>query len=272
MDLNPKDSDRVSQNPASDPKGAALGQARADLLRLVQHDVTDFSDCERWKVGEVDSAVSRRAAVLILFGALDAEPARTWVAGNVAEYLDVLVLVRASSMRSHAGQPAFPGGKIDPEDYERAERDGVPVSHIAAVREAVEETGLDPEGVEVLGAIQDVPLPVSNFQVSPIIGWWCKPSPVDVVDHQESSLVLRVPVADLVNPANRLYATISYQGRTHRSPAFDVAQDGETFRIWGFTGVILDRVLDALGWSVPWDQQRSEPAPIKNRKRARVRH
>ncbi len=214
-------------------------------------------------MGEVDSASSKRAAVLILFGALDSQPAQNADCPEaVGAYLDVLILVRAASLRSHAGQPAFPGGKIDPEDYEQAQVQGVPVSHIAALREATEETGLDPEGVEILGAIKDVPLPVTNLQVSPVIGWWTKPSDVDVVDHGESSLVLRVPVADLVDPANRLYVTVARGGVKHKSPAFDVSQDGETFRIWGFTGVILDRVLDALGWAQEWDRNRSEPAPV----------
>lgn len=244
-------------------KQQILNQARADLLKLVQNDVTDFSDRERWKVGEVDPALSKRAAVLILFGALDSQPAQsTDCPESVGAFLDVLILVRAASLRSHAGQPAFPGGKVDPEDYEQVKAQGVPVSHIAALREAVEETGLDPAGVEVLGAIKDVPLPVSNFEVSPVIGWWTKPSDVDVVDRDESSLVLRVPVADLVDPAHRLYVTVERGGVKHKSPAFDVSQDGETFRIWGFTGVILDRVLDALGWSQEWDRTRSEAAPI----------
>ena len=92
------------------------------------------------------SPLSKEAAVLILFGVLDNSPSTGEFDGcpdNVSADLDVLLLVRAATLRSHAGQPAFPGGKIDPEDYALAETTGEPVAHIAALREAVEETGLD---------------------------------------------------------------------------------------------------------------------------------
>ena len=92
------------------------------------------------------STLSKEAAVLVLFGVLDDEPSASADFDGcpecVGENLDVLLLVRADTLRSHAGQPAFPGGKIDPEDYELARQQGVPVGRIAALREAVEETGL----------------------------------------------------------------------------------------------------------------------------------
>ena len=100
------------------------------------------------------SPLSKEAAVLILFGVLDNSPSTGEFDGcpeKVGADLDVLLLVRAATLRSHAGQPAFPGGKVDPEDYALAESTGEPVAHIAALREAVEETGLDPAGVQVLG-------------------------------------------------------------------------------------------------------------------------
>src|SRR5262245_23128614 len=93
---------------------------------------------------------ARPAAVLILFGVLDALPSdRDAQAAAVSRDLDVLLLSRASTLRSHAGQVAFPGGRIDVGD------DG-PVA--AALREAREETDLDPAGVEVLGTLEDIPL------------------------------------------------------------------------------------------------------------------
>ena len=116
------------------------------------------------------SPLSKEAAVLILFGVLDNSPSTGKFDGcpeNVSADLDVLLLVRAATLRSHAGQPAFPGGKIDPEDYALAETTGEPVAHIAALREAVEETGLDPAGVQILGQLHTLPLPISNFMVTP---------------------------------------------------------------------------------------------------------
>ncbi|MFZ8299899.1 NUDIX hydrolase, partial [Staphylococcus aureus] len=85
-------------------------------------------------------------AVLILFGTLDAVPS-AHVAPAVPSDLDVLLLARADTLRAHPGQVAFPGGRVDPGD------DG-PVA--AALREAREETGLDPAGVGVIGTLPPV--------------------------------------------------------------------------------------------------------------------
>lgn len=127
-----------------------------------------------------NSTLSKEAAVLVLFGVLDDEPSASadfqGCPECVGENLDVLLLVRADTLRSHAGQPAFPGGKIDPEDYALSRQRGVPVGRIAALREAVEETGLDPAGVEILGELPTLPLAVSDFRVTPVLGWWASPT------------------------------------------------------------------------------------------------
>lgn len=190
----------------------------------------------------VDPAVARRAAVLILFGNLDDHPADFRSAGVPAD-LDVLLVERAATLNDHPGQVAFPGGSLDAGDAG---------PEAAALREAREETGLDPDGVVVLGTLPEVGLPVSNFLVTPVLGWWDRPTPVDVVDYGESASVFRVPVADLLNPENRRTAVLSHGTRTHRSPAFLV----QGVLVWGFTGIILNAVLEELGWNLPWDEDR----------------
>jgi 8-oxo-dGTP pyrophosphatase MutT (NUDIX family) len=175
---------------------------------------------------------TRQASVLMLFGDSALGP-------------DVLLIERAHDMRSHPSQVAFPGGAEDPED-------GGPVG--AALREAVEETGLDPAGVEVLGLLPQLYLPPSNFTVTPVLAWWRRPSRVWVVDPAEVASVHRIPVGELLDPANR-YSVRHPSGFV--GPAF-VVRD---LLVWGFTGGLLSRFLAHVGWETPWDVDRFTDLP-----------
>ncbi|MEU9554751.1 NUDIX hydrolase [Streptomyces fumanus] len=177
----------------------------------------------------------RQSAVLILFGEGERGP-------------ELLLMERAGSLRSHAGQVAFPGGALDPEDGDPA-GDG-PLR--AALREAEEETGLDPAGVQLFGALPRLYIPVSEFVVTPVLAWWREPSPVGVVDPGETARVFTVPVADLTDPANRATAV---HPRGHTGPAFLV----ESALVWGFTAGLIDRLLHFAGWERPWDRDRQVP-------------
>jgi 8-oxo-dGTP pyrophosphatase MutT (NUDIX family) len=179
--------------------------AERELRELMRRGVTlDFRP-----QGALAELPLRRSAVLILFGALDRVPARSPFPA-VAPELDVLLTRRADRMRHHAGQIAFPGGGAEPGDSDSA---------MTALREASEETGLDPAGVEVLGALPDVHIPVSNNLVTPVVGWWRLPSPV-AADHAESVEVYRVPVAELLaggpHPPRRRLPSRSAARRAHR--------------------------------------------------------
>ncbi len=177
----------------------------------------------------------RQAAVLILFG-------------EGARGPELLLMERAGSLRSHAGQPSFPGGSLDPEDGDPL-GDG-PLR--AALREAEEETGLDPDGVQLFGVLPRLYIPVSGFVVTSVLGWWREPSPVGAVDLNETARVFTVPVADLTDPANRVTAV---HPRGHRGPAFRV----ESALVWGFTAGIIDRLLHYAGWERPWDREKQVP-------------
>lgn len=102
----------------------------------------------------------------------------------------VLLTRRSDNLASHTGQIAFPGGRLDP--GETAER--------AALREAWEEVGLDPEGVEVLG-LGDAYETVTGFVVTPVVGWLAEP-PVVVPSPDEVAEVFEAPWDFLMDPAN----------------------------------------------------------------------
>jgi 8-oxo-dGTP pyrophosphatase MutT (NUDIX family) len=182
---------------------------------LTTHDVTRF----RPAPGD-----GRHAAVLILLG----------------DGPDVLLIERAGGNALHSGQPAFPGGAVEPTDAGAVH---------AALREAEEETGVDPAGVRVFGALPDLWLPVSDFVVSPVLGHWREPSEVAPQDPREVSRVERVAIDELIDPDNR-WTVLHPSG--YRGPGFQV----RNMLVWGFTAGILDALLDRAGWTTPWDEAR----------------
>lgn len=201
---------------------------------LVRDIVTTTSDLTAGELSQVapPPASARRSAVLVLFGQALAGP-------------DLVLIERAHDMRSHAGQLAFPGGGAD--SGETAVQ--------TALREAEEEIGLDPTGVDVLAELPALWVPPSNFAVTCVLGWWREESPVGVVDPVEVADVLRVPISELVNPDHRV--TVVYPGG-YRGPGFMVGGR----MLWGFTAGVIDRLLHHAGIADGWDTDRTVPAPV----------
>ena len=169
----------------------------------------------------------RHSAVLLLFGEGPDGP-------------DLLLIERAAVMRAHAGQPAFPGGAVDPGDVDAVD---------AALREAHEETALVRAGVVPFGQLPDLFLPVSDFVVTPVLAWWREPSVVHAAAPIEVASVHRVPISELVDPANRCRVR-------HPSGYVGLGFEVRGLLVWGFTAGIISAVLDSAGWAVPWDRER----------------
>jgi 8-oxo-dGTP pyrophosphatase MutT (NUDIX family) len=198
------------------------------LTRVAQTRTEDFT-----LLRPPDSG-GRPSAVLVLLG--EQKPGEP----------DVLVLQRAATMRNHAGQPAFPGGAADPGDRDPAD---------TALREANEEVGLDPASATVLALLPKLWIPVSSFVVTPVLAWWHAPHPVRAQDPAEVAHVARLPVAELVDPRNRIRVRHPRSG--YVGPAFQV----RGMLVWGFTAGVIAKLLELAGWNLPWDPTRVMDLP-----------
>lgn len=179
-----------------------------------------------------EGTTPRQGSVLMLFGEGPDGP-------------ELLFTERSHTMRSHPGQISFPGGTVDPGE--------TPAE--AALREAQEETGLDPAGVEVFGELPQLWLPPSNFAVTVVLAWWREPSPVHVMSPDEVHAILRVPIANLLEGTHRV-TTVHPLG--FKGPAFLI--DGrDDLVLWGFTAGVVSRLFDYVGWTTPWDAERTFP-------------
>lgn len=173
----------------------------------------------------------RSAAVLMLF--TDApDPSLTFV-------------TRAETLRRHAGQIALPGGRVDPGDVDRA---------ATALREANEETGLDPARVLLLGELPPLWVPASRYDVTTVIGTWDGGQRLHAVDPAETGAVHNYRVSQLASAGVRVTGKHP-SGFT--GPAFIL---GEQF-IWGLTAHLVDWVLELAGWDRPWDVGREVAIP-----------
>jgi len=146
----------------------------------------------------------------------------------------VLLTVRREHLRTHAGQVAFPGGRIDPEDADEAD---------AALREAEEEIGIPRSAVKLWGAA-DSYRTVTGYSVTPVLG--SVPPDLPLVPHEhEVADWFEAPLAFLLDPANQRPVTAEFRGQMRTY--YQIDWNGR--RIWGATAAMLVNLTRRLGWS-----------------------
>ncbi|HKX92530.1 MAG TPA: CoA pyrophosphatase [Sphingomicrobium sp.] len=145
----------------------------------------------------------------------------------------VILTVRREHLRTHAGQVAFPGGRIEPGEDAIA----------AAVREAQEEILLDPAVVEVVGAIAPYRT-VTGYRVTPVLGVIPPDVPLEPHEHEVADW-FEAPLQYLIDPANQQMRSALFQGRERHY--WEIVWNER--RIWGATAAMIVNLSRRLQWS-----------------------
>lgn len=164
-----------------------------------------------------------------------AREASTLLAVYPSEHDGSLVIpltVRHGDLRAHAGEVSLPGGAVDPSDASR---------EAAALREAWEEIGLPPSSVRVAGVLDDVWIPVSNFELRPFVGT-VPERPVLVPHDAEVTAIVELPLAALWDPD--VIGVEEFTSRGFRLQAGAYRYGG--VRVWGATAITLGMLAHVL--------------------------
>ena len=204
-------------------------EAVADALRRA---VRPIPLDERLLARDADGEVTRRRFDRATFP--PARPASTLLAiyPDDAGRLVIPLTVRHADLRSHAGEVSLPGGAVDPTDVSR---------EAAALREAWEEIGLEPELVRIVGVLDDVWIPVSNFELRPFVGT-VNSRPVLVPHDAEVAAIVELPLDALFD--DDVLGNEEFSGRGFTVVAGAYRYGG--VRVWGATAMTLGMLAHVL--------------------------
>ena len=206
----------------------AAGAALPDASNLRERVVATLRHTQPGQEPEFPYASSFTAEqVLMLRRALPERLAQAAVLVPLVERpegLHVLLTVRASHLKHHAGQISFPGGRVEPGDISPWE---------AALREAREEIGLEPGFVSPIGYLRDH-LVISGFRVTPAVGF-VQPGFTLQLDTTEVEDVFEVPLEFIIDPAHHVARERHFAGLT--VPTWEIPFQGR--HIWGATASML---------------------------------
>ena len=222
------DDARETRNEGLGGAAERLREVLAEPLRDWREVYESFSPVDL-KTGERRGRVpppgadTRRAAVLV---PVLAEP----------DGLPHVYTVRKGDLQDHAGQISFPGGSMDPADGSLLE---------TALREAEEEIDLSRDLVEVVGELEEMYIPPSNFRVSPFVGL-LPPGAEMVIAPDEVEEIFTVSLKELLAPETFRRALWRRDGRDYEVPVFAVGNPRR--EIWGATAAMTAALLVRLGW------------------------
>lgn len=146
----------------------------------------------------------------------------------------IVLIERPSTMRKHAGQVAFPGGKMDETDRDLVH---------TAIRESEEELGINPQSTQLIGSLSPVFIPVTNYVVYPFV-FIHEKKPIFKANEMEVNTILCLSFSTLLNPSFQTSKEISIENGDVLSdvPCFEF----ENNTIWGATSLMLNEMRERI--------------------------